>query len=353
MFRRLFASAVCAVALLASPAAAQTSRYSPELLAPFKPLNTRFSDSTVRVRADDKDVALGTVVTADGFILTKASELRGPVTVVLTDGSVHDVELVSVHKPTDLALVRLDLKKAGVGPLKPVQFADSKKAAVGNWLCAPGPRSEPIGVGIVSVATRDLTGFERTSTINYNRGLIGIETADVTDQGGAKVTKVSKESAGETAGLKKDDVILAVNGKAVKDRLTLLELLSDYRKEETVKVKVLRGDEKVELSVTLGARVLDPNLDRGEIQNKMGSRLSGRRTGFPTVLQTDMIVDADNCGGPVCDLEGNVLGISIARAGRVETWVLPSEVIRPVLADMKSGKHPPEGSKKTAEKAGD
>ncbi|MBP3956144.1 serine protease [Gemmata sp. G18] len=59
------------------------------------------------------------------------------------------------------------------------------------------------------------------------------------------------------------------------------------------------------------------------------------------MLQSDLVVDAKDCGGPVVDLEGNVLGINIARAGRVETWILPSEVIRPLLPQFKSGKFAP------------
>ena len=66
------------------------------------------------------------------------------------------------------------------------------------------------------------------------------------------------------------------------------------------------------------------------------------------MLQTDMVVDAKDCGGPVVDLDGNVLGINIARAGRVETWVLPSEVIRPLLPDLKAGKFAPVAVKAAA-----
>lgn len=348
MTPRLFAPALCVIVLAAAPASAQSKRYSPELLAPFKPIAGKLRESTVRVVCDDTDAALGTIVSADGFILTKASELRGTVTVQLGDGSVHDVETVAVHKDTDLALLRLDLRKANVQKLKPVTFTDTKKVPVGNWLVAPGPGSDPVAVGIVSVTTRELTGMDRTSTLNANRGYLGVLTDDETDDAGktkgAKVTKVMPDSAAAKAGLKDSDVIVSVNGKSVKDREALLLILSDYRKDDEIKLKVVRGESTKEIKVTLGGRVGEK--DRGEIQNNWGSKLSGRRTGFQTVLQSDMVVDAVDCGGPVCDLEGNVLGITIARATRVETWVLPGEVIRPLLADMKAGKFPPESAKK-------
>jgi serine protease Do len=107
---------------------------------------------------------------------------------------------------------------------------------------------------------------------------------------------------------------------------------------EAVQVVVKRKDEMKTFKVTLGSAPKD----RGDFQNAMGSQkytLSERRTGFGEVLQTDMVIAAKDCGGPVVDLEGNVLGINIARAGRVETWVLPSEVIRPLLPQYKAGKH--------------
>ena len=42
---------------------------------------------TVQVLCDDKQVALGTILDARGFIATKGSELQGPVTCVLADGT--------------------------------------------------------------------------------------------------------------------------------------------------------------------------------------------------------------------------------------------------------------------------
>ena len=48
-------------------------RGSPKVLAAFRQVVARPSLSTVRVKCDGKDAALGTVVRADGWILTKAT----------------------------------------------------------------------------------------------------------------------------------------------------------------------------------------------------------------------------------------------------------------------------------------
>jgi S1-C subfamily serine protease len=49
------------------------------------------------------------------------------------------------------------------------------------------------------------------------------------------------------------------------------------------------------------------------------------------VIQTDMQLERDRCGGPVVDLDGNVVGISIARADRTRSFVLPAAHILKVL----------------------
>src|SRR5438067_10652997 len=48
---------------------------SSKFLSVFATAVARASQSTVRVQCDDQTVALGTVVGADGWVLTKASEL--------------------------------------------------------------------------------------------------------------------------------------------------------------------------------------------------------------------------------------------------------------------------------------
>jgi len=318
-----------------APASAQIST-NPKVLAPFKTVVAAAKDSTVRVRCDDKDAALGTVVASDGLILTKASELKGAVTVRLPDGTEYEAAVLGVHLKTDLALLKVDVKD-----LKPIKFTDSKKAVMGNWLASPGPTSDPLGVGIVSVKTRPLT--DRDAVMHKNRGYLGIIPTDEKGEDGkvigAKIQSVSEDGAAVKAGLKKDDVILKIDGASITGESSLRSHLENLRPGDTVSLKVKRGAEEKSFKVTLTG-YLGPK-DRGEFQNSMGSELSQRRTGFPSVLQTDMVVEPKNCGGPVVDLDGNVLGINIARAGRVETWILPSELINPLLVDLKAGKFAP------------
>lgn len=339
-------AAALVLAVIAAPAPAQISSEK-KFLNPFKSVVAKASDSTVWIRSkNNEDLALGTVVYEDGYILTKASELHGPVYVRLNDGSELEASVIGKHKPTDLALLHVDAID-----LKPVTFADSTSATTGNWLVAALPsknlpaKYEGIsvgGVGIVSVKTRKLTGAD-AEIYNHNKGFMGIllDKTDPKDADGkvigAKVIEVS--GAAKKAGLKENDVIIAVDDLKVAGREALQDSLDNSRPDDSVTVTILREKEEKKVTVKLGGEQLTKG--RGDLQNSMGSELSGRRTGFPSVLQTDMVVETKNCGGPIVDLDGKVLGISIARAGRVETWVLPGESIRPLLGDLRAGKFAP------------
>jgi hypothetical protein len=61
-------------------------RTDPQLQAAWRSAASAAAKSTVQILVNDEQVALGTVVSADGYILTKASEVQGPATVKLPDG---------------------------------------------------------------------------------------------------------------------------------------------------------------------------------------------------------------------------------------------------------------------------
>jgi S1-C subfamily serine protease len=73
----------------------------------------------------------------------------------------------------------------------------------------------------------------------------------------------------------------------------------------------------------------------------MGSTLSNRKSGFPAILQSDLVIPHTACGGPAVTLDGKAIGVVIARAGRTESYVIPSENLKSLLADLKSGKLKP------------
>jgi S1-C subfamily serine protease len=58
-------------------------------------------------------------------------------------------------------------------------------------------------------------------------------------------------------------------------------------------------------------------------------------------FQHDSPVSAAQCGSPLVDLDGQIVGINIARAGRVSTLALPMATILPAIERLKSGELAP------------
>jgi S1-C subfamily serine protease len=153
--------------------------------------------------------------------------------------------------------------------------------------------------------------------------------------GGGFGGKGGKGNPAILANIKLDDIIVAFGDNEIKNSESLTKALLKHKIGDEVMLKVLRGEEELELKVKLNPPPMKQD------QNQMGSVLSSRTNGFPVVLQHDSVVLPTDCGGPLVDLEGRVIGINIARAGRVESDAIPSETIRPLLADLMSGKLAP------------
>ena len=331
MSRRLFALIACLV--LTAPAVAQRDRGKellPKLLA--GPAEAAAA-GTVRILTDGREATLGTIVSADGLILTKASELRGDLLVRLRGGdATYDAKLLGVHKPTDLALLKIEAKN-----LKPVTFSTAP-GTVGGWVASPGLGAEPVGVGVLSAGVRKIDpGSSDGQAENRNKGYLGIGFGQTRD-GDVFVREVNAHSKANGK-LEVKDVILAVNGKPIGQMDDLPAALDSYKPGDTVSVRIRRGEDESTVRVPLVTR---GTIERSDFQNTLGNnQLSGRRTGFPAVLQHDSPLKPTDVGGPLVDLSGRVLGLNIARAGRVETWALPADVINPVLDGLKAGKYRP------------
>jgi len=326
-------AAVLLVALLFVAPLSAFDKYQSKVRAAFVPAIAEVTKSTVQVLSDGKPAALGSVVDKDGYILTKASELKGKLECKLIDGRRTDAKLVGVERKLDVAMLKVDWKD-----LQPVDWGDEKTVDRGSWIITPGLQRQPIGVGVVSTAPR---------TIPRANGALGIQMREAA--AGAGIDHVMPKSPAEKAGLQSGDVVIRVGTKDIKNLAELKETISAYEPGDEVTLTIRRqsGDQRetkietFEVKITLGSFQQMIQGERAEFQNSLGGQLSQRRAGFPLVLQHDTILKPQECGGPLCDIEGKVVGVNIARAGRVETYALAASVVKAVIEDLKAGKYAP------------
>ncbi|MEX0586797.1 MAG: trypsin-like peptidase domain-containing protein, partial [Pirellulales bacterium] len=306
----------------ASQAAIRKS--SPGVLGAFRQVVAAARDSTVVVRRNGKDVALGAVTGPDGWILTKASELKvGDPKTVLTcrsqGGREVPARVIGVHDDTDLAMLKIEAQG-----LRPLQWRSGSAPAVGDWVATVGASEQPAAVGIVSVPPR---------RVYAPRGVLGIglEPSDM----GPRITLVNPDSGAAKAGLIAGDVIRSVNNQVVKTHDELVAIVARYKPGDTLSLVVIRSGKEQALKATLGVL---PNAGRSLFQNALGGSLSDRRSNFPRVLQHDSVLRPADCGGPLVDLDGRAVGINIARAGRVESYAIPADEVLALVTELQSGR---------------
>jgi len=248
--------------------------------AAFRSVMDVANQGTVRILCDGKPAALGMIVGKEGYVLTKASQLSGEITCRLQDGQIHKAEIVGIHSGHDLAMLRLAGEK-----LPTIVWKRCEVPAIGSWVATSGRGiASPLTIGVVSVAPR----------------ACGNATCE---EPGTVVASPSEEkiptTASERAAMRKE-----------KEKASRPPLRQKRHKRKIV-------------------------------HYRFTGKRSHRRTGFSCVLQHDSVIRPIDCGGPLVDLQGNLIGLNIARASRVATYAIPWKTIQPLLDDLKSGKLSP------------
>jgi serine protease Do len=287
----------------------------------LKTVMEQAGDCAVAVMADGKPAALGTIVSADGLILTKDSETAaGKLTVMIGD-TVEDASVIKRFPEHDLALLKV--RRSGLTPVKWAE--DSGQLPPGSLLTARKPDGSPLGIGLVSVKTRPMKAA----------GFLGIAAED--SDRGVRVAQTVENSPARKAGLKDGDIITEIDGEKTGESSAFVRIVGRKGEGETVKLRVLREGEEKEFSVTLASREASIKTPDDKRMAPLNGPMSKRRNGFPRALQHDIPIKPSECGGPLLDLAGRCIGINVSRAGRIQTLAIPAEDIVPLLESAKSG----------------
>lgn len=287
------------------------------VVAVFETQRAVLQTSSAVILEGRKETGYGVVISADGYILTKASEIMEVKAPAVTVDQVRypEVKIVAVDPAWDVALLKIEA--AG---LIPVVYAPTSDVPQGTWVVENGSTSRTkrrLMAGIVSAQTREIPasgGAALGVVLNIQSKALEIE-------------EVNEESGAKEAGLQKGDVLLEIEGKPVKKIEEIAEALKDRKAGTTVKITYRRGKDKKTAEVRLAAKgeMFTDQMNRNDM---MSGKFSKRRSGFPRVMQHDILSDSTIVGGPLLDLEGRCLGMNIAHANRAENFSIPVEDLK-------------------------
>ncbi len=295
----------------------------PEVVAAFETQRLVLQKSSAVINDGRTGLSYGVVISSDGYLLTKASEVAEAKALVATvDQTIYrEVRVLAVDAEWDVALL-----KVAASDLLPVVFAPTSAVPQGSWVVANGATtrtSRRLLAGIVSAKIREIPaagGAALGVIINGKSKVLEID-------------EVNPKSGAKEAGLEKGDVILEIEGKKVKKIQDIGELLKDRKAGSLVKLTYRRKGEAKTVEVRLAARgeLFTEQMSRND---QMSGDFSPRRSGFPRVLQHDILGNRSVIGGPLLDLQGRCIGMNIARANRAESFAIPVEDLKEIAARL-------------------
>jgi S1-C subfamily serine protease len=312
------------IPLLRPEEIAAADAQSDEFNAALLPLLTTAAKSTVRVWSGERRLAYGTVVADGRQVLTKYSELARAIgrdlIVEAGDGQARPAQVTGVYQDEDLALLTIEGE-----PLPPVQWA-SDLPKLGSFLTATQPGGKPAAFGVVGVLQRSLR--------ETDKAFLGVQ-GDIDFAGpGVRVVEVTPNSGAAAAGLQPGDIIETINQRPLSGVLELRASLTGVEPGTTIAMTVNRNGQELKLNVTLKNRPNSPQFSGARIQamRQMGTQISRGENSFSDVIQSDMRPNPDQIGGPVVDLKGRVVGITMARADRTRSFIMPSAAVVKLLS---------------------
>ncbi|TWT73129.1 PDZ domain-containing protein [Allorhodopirellula solitaria] len=304
------------------------------------PIAGEFKGSVVEVISSGRPVALGTVVsrppnapipptaTATGdsklqnaYILTKRSELSGdPIRIRLTDGQLLPARVAAVRRASDLALLVVQADATTIAEsLNAIQFSPVVPQ-IGSFLVSPDRSGRVIGIGVVGAEPRKIG----------HQGRLGI-ALQRTEEAGARVGSIFPHSGAAEAGLEAGDRIIAIDGQAQNNVDIVVSTLKSMFPGEVVRLTIERDGSTVDIPAQLSEYAV---MQESENDARVNGARNVRLSGFERALQHDTVLNPEQCGGPVLDTEGRVIGINIARAGRVVSYALPASLVSAEVSSM-------------------
>jgi hypothetical protein len=321
-FLALVVGAVAEIPLLRPEERQAVESQTDAFNATLTPLIREAAASTVRIWSGTRRLAYGTVVGDGALVLTKWSELaraRGDLRIEAAGSELRAVNIKGVYADEDLVLLSIEGE-----PLVPVKWF-FETPPLGGFLAAPQPDGRPAAFGVVSVLERNL----RVTDQSY----LGVLGDPDFDGPGVKIAEVQPESAAAAVGLRSGDVILRVRERPVTGLFELRNALSGIAPGQKVPLIVNVNGKERTFEVLLGNRPQLPQFPapRLEQMKRMGGPISRVGDSFSRVIQSDMRPKPNQIGGPVVDMQGRVIGITVARADRTRSFVMPSTAVADLL----------------------
>jgi serine protease Do len=262
----------------------------------------------------------GSIVDSKGFIISKSSRVGNTeINCKLHNGEKISASVVGRNKANDLVLLQIKTKTR----LYPIKIKKKANIQLGQLLGSVNTK-EVMYSGILGVEAKKIKYIKPRE-----HGLIGLKLYKGEF---SIIKKVNQGEAAEKAGLQKDDKIIKIDTSSVRRKKDLIAYLKQTDAGETIKVKIIRNNKEKEVELQLGKSSLKTTSAENNLIYSVD--VNERSDGFQTVFKHDMPLYINECGTPVINLKGEVIGINIARTDRTASYAIPISKVAEVIQEI-------------------
>lgn len=284
---------------------------------------------TVGVFVDGRAVGFGVVADDEGHIVAKASDVgmtSAKLMIALPDGLTVGGKRVAVDSDLDLVLI------ATGEPMDAPVFSDGEPPVVGSILVTVGRDGSPAAIGVRSLG--EYLPGKSDPTVPY----LGIRARPTTPEEqtahggnvGVILMAISASSPAGRIGLSVGDFVTRIGGVAVENQPSVGEAIRRHARGAAIDVTRWKDGKEESLRVRLADR---PNA-QGPSPSTPHYPASRRSSGLGSVIQHDAALRADQMGGPLVNLDGEIVGMNIARADRTKNYALPALVVKGAIVRL-------------------
>jgi len=286
----------------------------------FEPVTRPLATSVVTILNRGVPIGLGTVVDKDGLAVVMASVLPPQPQCRLPDGSIADVTVVGVDRPFDLAVIRIPAKS-----IRPILWADRDSLPAGTIVAAVGSGGFPLKVGVVSVATRKLAdakapAYDLPLRVKVDTSWVYVEPS----KNGSGYTILMAYGLAKSVGIRPGDRLVSIAGQPVASDDDIAKSIADKRSGDVASVGLIREGKAMTLELPLLPQV-----------SINAQNATWRSDDYPIALEYSPPVRTTECGGPLVDVSGRVVGVTVGRMNTHAGWAIPIESVRKIVADAK------------------
>jgi len=223
--------------------------------APGESFNIMGDDFMREIHSNKAFLGVMTKKVADGAEITevtkesaaeKAGLKAGDIITKVNDDKIADADdlyqTIGKYKPEDK--ITITYKRAGKESKVTVTLGENKQVRAFAWKGSPGdnfnfdfknaPHAESWG-----------DGFK----MRWGKPRLGLQVQETEDSKGVKVLDVDEDEPAGKAGIEEDDIITAINGKAVTSLENIKEVMKDVKDGDTIKLDILRDGKAQTINV--------------------------------------------------------------------------------------------------------